>query len=851
MIFKEKRLDYIGREYSVKEKIYSNWLKISAVIVIIGIILDIGVALTGMSQFTVTESYMDYIFAAIVSVGLLSFSIIALVAGILQGKFYGYKLGELLTFDGVKKRINLRRYIGTSLIQIILGVVLLSLYFRVSCVNTMICLLVATIFSAGCMAYSVFDIMVDDESVYRILENGYESFIEKDFNKNGKISYHVNTLTNTLIESCKELNLDQMERICTLYAVLIRAVERKEDISWEQAKFVDTRLQQVSCNISTEFGYSKMIKQIVQMFESVTKYDYWKEDLYLKPILEIKYYDNEKLEKNDYINQILSICVMKEYTDGVITDNEWKKILHMYFYVLIKNELATSESKYQMLSKYLGELLFFSRSCEDGKLLVEEEVALDILKYILNTDNIEEQEKLYKLFLRNIYVKNLYNKDMHYSLFLSMIFQLIYYYAYSEREVRTEEYRKRIRNLLNVTIRDNTIAGLKTSFLLETNLKNILQSFQYRVPEDISVVDTFEASADYVFAKEKIWTKEFNIKFLFMLYCQYYDLDGDYFEPSDYLNWKEFTEKEKGRILKRLNTFFDEKTGLLQQAFIKECRQLGELYNHNYDIMNIEQDRIYKWIHNKQRELVDEKLEGSEPDEARTLDLKKITEYLNNTMQRNKIFGWKPEDKMDFYIKYSKITAIMHYSGETDIIHEKTVASFVETYGQEALNWFIKNKCLKLSISYDEKGIDRVLTILKKTDYSMRNFSYTADLALAEYTESEQYKSLREKESAIKMHRMNGINEHIYGKIDDFCYKFVVSKAKMKNLTEQECLNELERCGKYKEFYYVEGVLLDKMRAMACIRRRYYAYEFDFELYIKFDPKDIVWVCQEGEYGCW
>ena len=79
----------------MKEKIYSNWLKISAVIVIIGIILDIGVALTGMSQFTVTELYMDYIFAAIVSVGLLSFSIIALVAGILQGKFYGYKLGEL------------------------------------------------------------------------------------------------------------------------------------------------------------------------------------------------------------------------------------------------------------------------------------------------------------------------------------------------------------------------------------------------------------------------------------------------------------------------------------------------------------------------------------------------------------------------------------------------------------------------------------------------------------------------------------------------------------------------------------------------------------------------------------
>lgn len=218
---------------SMKEKLYCNWLKISSCIIILGIILDIGVELTGVSQFTVTESYMDYIFAAVVSVGLLSFSIIALVAGILQEKFYGYKLRELLTFDGVKKRINLRIYIKTSLLQIVLGIVLLSLYFRVSCVNTMICLLVATIFSAGCMAYSVFDIMINDESVYKTLENGYGSLVKRDFNKNGKISYHVNTLTNALIESCKERNLEEMEELCKLYSILIQSVDNKENLPWE------------------------------------------------------------------------------------------------------------------------------------------------------------------------------------------------------------------------------------------------------------------------------------------------------------------------------------------------------------------------------------------------------------------------------------------------------------------------------------------------------------------------------------------------------------------------------------------------------------------------------------------
>lgn len=52
------------------------------------------------------------------------------------------------------------------------------------------------------------------------------------------------------------------------------------------------------------------------------------------------------------------------------------------------------------------------------------------------------------------------------------------------------------------------ISGLRASFLLEENLENILRSFQYRIPEDISITDTFEASTDFIIAKYKIWTKD-------------------------------------------------------------------------------------------------------------------------------------------------------------------------------------------------------------------------------------------------------------------------------------------------------------------------------------------------------
>ena len=98
-------------------------------------------------------------------------------------------------------------------------------------------------------------------------------------------------------------------------------------------------------------------------------------------------------------------------------------------------------------------------------------------KYILNTDNIEERKRIYTLFVRSITVKNQYEKDLHYFLFLSMVFQLIYYYAYSEQKYERKNIGKGIRELLDTTITDDIISGLRISFLLEENLENIVQSF--------------------------------------------------------------------------------------------------------------------------------------------------------------------------------------------------------------------------------------------------------------------------------------------------------------------------------------------------------------------------------------
>jgi len=181
-----------------------------------------------------------------------------------------------------------------------------------------------------------------------------------------------------------------------------------------------------------------------------------------------------------------------------------------------------------------------------------------------------------------------------------------------------------------------------------------------------------------------------------------------------------------------------------------------------------------------------------------------------------------------------KVIGIMQYLDNSNIDHEKTVAGFVKTFAMQALNWFIKNKCCKFESTYDEKGLENLEKFLENKGYSIRNFSFVSDWTLKRYSQTLPYRKLKEIENAITMCRMNGINEHVYAKKDIFKYNIVVSKAKMKNLTDQECLSELERFGRYKEYYYVDGVLLDKRKALESIRRKFYVYEFDFKLYIKF-----------------
>ena len=84
------------KEYNPKKAVRKNITPI--IILIIGIFIDIYVNFTGDFLIAVTESYMDYVYAGIISISILCFSFIALISGFLDRTFYGYKMREIFHF---------------------------------------------------------------------------------------------------------------------------------------------------------------------------------------------------------------------------------------------------------------------------------------------------------------------------------------------------------------------------------------------------------------------------------------------------------------------------------------------------------------------------------------------------------------------------------------------------------------------------------------------------------------------------------------------------------------------------------------------------------------------------------
>ena len=148
------------------------------------------------------------------------------------------------------------------------------------------------------------------------------------------------------------------------------------------------QLREIVTPLADNFGYNQMVKDII-LLSKQTRTDKGKEDLYLIPIENMRFWDDKALLKNNYFNQIIKIRYINEYHNNEITEKEVEFILYIYFVSLINNQLCTEKVRNQLIFNYFNNISRFYWKKSDDSLLSSDSTALltIFIEYVLKNDN--------------------------------------------------------------------------------------------------------------------------------------------------------------------------------------------------------------------------------------------------------------------------------------------------------------------------------------------------------------------------------------------------------------------------------------------------------------------------------
>lgn len=580
------------------EKYTSN--KLIYIIVIAGLLIDIYVNLTGNTFITVTESYVSSIYSAIVTVAVLCISLIALISDKLEKTYYGYKLKEIILFE--KSVLNFKKYLYLSFGCIAFATIAFLFEYEISVVNTITALILAEIYLEFLMTTIIFKIIINETYCYELVE----SHIKNDKVQNGEESQEeyereIIRLFNSLKYFTEAQNQEKADEVTELIVIL----NKKYKTLTENEKIYQVllnRLREIVIPLADNFGYNQMVKDIILLSNHTRLEKAGKEDLYIIPIENMMFWDDETFLKNNYFNQIIKICYISEYSDNKITDNEIEYILYKYFVSIINNRLSTEKVRNQLIVNYLNELShFYWGKSNDCIVPVDSKTLLDVFKeYVLKNENHKEREYIYKLILKNVYVNNRYYTSNIFPLTISYMLQSFYSYIYCEKELLNEDYRNSLKDLFLLTISDKTNKKFKFSDLVADHIKAIVPAVAKRIEKNDNIEQSFEFFiSDYLCIKNTVWTDSFNKEFLLMLYLIYYTR----LLPVSFLALFNEWDKVRDEVVNIIWDKFDLSTKKIKEEFRNQCNQFAQLLNCNYSINDDAEKELFESINEEKKKI--------------------------------------------------------------------------------------------------------------------------------------------------------------------------------------------------------------------------------------------------------
>lgn len=813
-------------------------------IFVVGIGMDIYVNLTGSYKISVTESYMDYIFAGIITVSVLCFSFVALIAGFFDKKYFGYKLRDIIQFS--KSPVNMKKYICVSLITIIIGVTFLAGDFAVSCANGMTALLVALVCLEGNVAIEVYEMLTNEEHICDLVLNNFSVNVREKEMDLKEFQEHTNNSIGALKVCIEDTDFEGKNKVCNMFAELGKQISKKEgkEDYFKYYNYFDEKIKGCMNDFAITFGYNEMLNFVVNIYTQLSDFEYGRIDLYLIPLENIRFWSDQDLLEKNYFQQIGEIDLLEIYKKKQILNSEVERIFFTYFKSIMGNCICSENVRNHLVEMYIAELMKLHWQTNEEGIDPDISGLLNILKYyVLKNSNISERNYVFKEIVKQAFYNNMpYNKEKYFD-FLAFSFQAFYAFIFREEETLNEKYREGLKKTFETEFESETISKMSAALLMKINIRGILLAMGRRVVKEYHrkiekkndlLEGKFENFPAFSMAKCTVWTLEFNVDYLFMLYLVFYDQVGFYSIYKGFFEWDTLSPDCQIFVLEQLQNKFDIETGKLQTNFVEKYEEYGALLKHSHTISEQKQKHIFEHIMEEHTKLKSEKIDNQDP-VCLDMDYSDVMAKVNDMMRKDEIFGWNPGYSTECYVKFILPDCICRREYRTLQNTARTIKEGVVS----AVQRYIQQRANKLTLSFDFEGVKKLLDFINENDYNARNCSFTNDLALGSLRNEADFKCLEEKLRAIELVNTPQFYENMYFRKEKFCFNVKISKIEFLDLTERECANFLESNKCYNGLYNVDGALMAKEQAMKSVRKIYCKERYYFKLMIELDKGDV------------
>lgn len=780
---------------------------------------------------------MDYVYAGIISISILCFSFIALISGFLDRTFYGYKMREIFQFE--ESNVNFKYDIIYSLGAIVLATVFLAGNFVMDFSNSLTALLFGIIFFEGNIAFKIYQIITEDNICYDLVVEHFRNGDKKRIDDYRAFQSEVDKMISALKIFIDENDAVGKNNVCDMLSNLAENIQAraKKNNNYCWYDYFNQKVRDCIYEFTNTFGYNEMIKNVIKIYHYIPDFKYERIDLYCIPLNNMRFWNDKNLVEQDYFDQISQIDFIDEYKNGDITNLEIEKILFCYFQNVSSNLVCSEPVKKQIIETYIQQLAKFHWKTNEEGTEVDSNGLLNILVYfVLKNENTNERNLIFQILAKELFYNSTSFPDEKFYDFLSLFFQSFYAYIFCE-EVLNPEYREMLKETFTQEISSATLKKRKVSQLLGSNIRSILRAIGRRIERQNNDGRKFEYFPEFMMVKKIVWTPNFDIEYLFILYLIYNDEAGYYSIYESCFDWKNIQEDKQFLILSIMLDKFDKSNRLLKSDFINEYMVYGKLLGHTHTIAESNQQKLFEHINKELTNILEKRTNNIKQEETNLSDdrINDILNEINELMEKDEILGWDKNYSSNFCLKFSIPNYIVKKRNRTN----REVARIFQNAIIDSLQKYIDKYTNELILTFDLDGINKLSEFLLINKYNARNYTFTEDLALGKYKNTEEFNKLIELQNKLSLNKTPQMHSKLFFQKGNFKFNAKISKLQNIDLNEQECADFIENSKAYNGLYNVEGALMSKEKAIKIIKNLYHREIFEFELIIAFKGDDV------------